>query len=52
MVVWIQKVVAWGVAEREDQAIAVELMSRACLRERVGKGRRKPLILNTNKDNA
>ncbi len=31
--VWSRKVVAWDVAEREDPAIAAELVSRACLRE-------------------
>jgi transposase InsO family protein len=31
--VWSRKVVAWDVAEREDLAIATDLVSRACLRE-------------------
>ncbi len=30
--VWSRKVVAWDVAGREDPAIAVDLVSRACLR--------------------
>jgi transposase InsO family protein len=33
--VWSRKVVAWDVAEREDPAIAADLVSRACLRERI-----------------
>ena len=36
--VWSRKVVAWDVAEREDPAIAADLVSRACLRERISKG--------------
>ena len=32
--IWSRKVVAWDVAEREDAAIAADLVSRACLRER------------------
>jgi transposase InsO family protein len=31
--VWRRKVVPWDVAEREDLAIAADLVSRACLRE-------------------
>lgn len=42
--VWSRKVVAWDVAEREDQAIAADLVSSACLRERISRGRSKPLI--------
>ncbi len=34
--VWSRKVVAWDVAEREDPAIAADLVSRACIRERIG----------------
>ena len=49
--VWSRKVVAWDVAEREDPAIAADLVSRACLRERYccaegsaySKGRKQPL---------
>jgi len=36
--VWSRKVVAWDVAEREDAQIAADLISRACLRERISKG--------------
>jgi putative transposase len=44
--VWSRKVVAWDVAEREEAQIAADLVSRACLRERISKGRRQPLILH------
>jgi len=40
--VWSRKVVAWDVEELENPAIAVELVSRACLRERISKGRKQP----------
>jgi transposase InsO family protein len=50
--VWSRKVVAWDVAEREDPAIAADLVSRACLRERISKGRRQPLILHADNGNA
>ena len=36
--VWSRKVVAWNFAEREDPAIAADLASMACLRERISKG--------------
>jgi len=42
--VWSRKVVAWDVAEREDPAIAADLVGRACLRERISKGRKQPLF--------
>ena len=41
--VWRRKVVAWDVAEREDAAVAADLVSQACLRERISKGQKKPL---------
>jgi len=41
--IWSRKVVAWDVGECEDPAIAADLVSRACLRERISKGRRQPL---------
>jgi transposase InsO family protein len=50
--VWSRKVVAWDVAEREDSKIAADLVSRACLRERISKGRRQPLILHADNGNA
>jgi transposase InsO family protein len=49
--VWSRKVVAWNVAEREDPAIAADLVSRACLRERISKGRKQPLILYADNGN-
>jgi len=50
--VWSRKVVAWDVAEREDPAIAANLVSRACIRERISKRRRQPLILHADNGNA
>ena len=50
--VWSRKVVAWDVAEREDPAIAADLVSRACLRERISRGRNQPLILHADNGNA
>jgi transposase-like protein len=50
--VWSRKVVAWDVAEREDPAIAADLISRACIRERISKGRNQPLILHADNGNA
>jgi len=41
-----------SVAEREDAQIATDLVSRACLRERISKGRRQPLILHADNGNA
>ena len=49
--VWNRKVVAWDVAEREDPAIAADLVSRACLRERISRGGR-PLVLHADNGNA
>ena len=37
---------------REDRPIAADLVSRACLRERIGKGRNQPLVLHTDNGNA
>ena len=50
--VWSRKVVVWDVAEREDSAIAADLVSRACLRERISKSRQQPLILHADNGNA
>ncbi len=50
--VWSRKVVAWDVAEREDPAIAADLVSRACIRERISKGRLQPLVLHADNGNA
>ena len=50
--VWSRKVVAWDVAEREDPATAADLVSRACLRERISNRRQHPLILHADNGNA
>jgi transposase InsO family protein len=50
--VWSRKVVAWDVAEREDPAIAADLVSWACLCERISKSRQQPLILHADSGNA
>jgi transposase InsO family protein len=50
--VWSRKVEDWDVDEREDPAIAADLVSRACLRERISKGRKQPLILHADNGNA
>jgi putative transposase len=50
--VWSRKIVAWEVADREDSQLAADLVSRACLRERISKGRPHPLILHAETGNA
>lgn len=50
--IWSRKKVAWDVAEREDLAIAADLISRARLRERISKGRWEPLVLHADNGNA
>ncbi len=50
--VWSRKVVAWDVADREEAQIAADLVSRACLKERISKGRPQPLILHADNSNA
>ncbi len=50
--IWSCKVVAWEVAQREEAQIAADLVSRACLRERISKGRPQPLILHADNGNA
>jgi putative transposase len=50
--VWSRKIVAWDVAEREDAQIAADLISRACLRERIHRRRHQPLILHADNGNA
>jgi putative transposase len=47
--VWSRKVVAWDVAEREDAQIAADLVGRACIRERISKGRLQPLVLHVRR---
>jgi|LauGreDrversion4_2_1035121.scaffolds.fasta_scaffold05350_6 hypothetical protein len=43
---------AWDVADREAAHIAVDLVSRACLRVRISKGRSNPLIFHEDNGNA
>jgi putative transposase len=50
--VWSRKIVVWDVADREDAQIAADLVGMACLRERIGKGRRQPLVLHADNGNA
>jgi putative transposase len=45
-------VVASYVIEREDPAIAADLVARAFLRERISKGRKQPPILHADNGNA
>lgn len=52
IVVWSCKLVAWDVDESEDPAIAADLISRACLGERISKRREQPLILHDDIGNA
>jgi transposase InsO family protein len=49
--VWSRKVVAWDVAGREDAQIAPALVRRACLRERINRRRRRPVILHADNGN-
>lgn len=44
--------VAWDDAGREAPALVAYLVSRACLRERINKGRCRPLILHIDKSKA
>jgi len=44
--------VAWDVAEREDPAIAADLVGRACLSEQISKRRKQPLVLHADNCNA
>ena len=50
--VWSRKVVAWDVEDCEDPKLAANLVTRACLRERIGKRRLQPLILHADNGNA
>jgi putative transposase len=43
-----RRAVGWDVDEREDAANATDLVSRACLRERIGKGRKLQQTLRLN----
>jgi hypothetical protein len=35
--VWSRKIVAWDIAQREDAQVAADLISRACLWERISR---------------
>jgi len=50
--VWSRKIVAWDIAEREDAQVAADLISRACLRERISKRRQQRLILHADNGSA
>ena len=50
--VWSHKVVASDGAELEDPAIAPDLMSWVCLRERISRARKQPLIIRADNGNA
>ncbi len=50
--VWSRKVVAWDVVELEVPTIAADLVTRACIRERISKGRKQVLILHADNGNA
>ena len=50
--VWSRKVVAWDVEDCEDPKLAANLVTRAYLRERIGKRRLQPLILHADNGNA
>ena len=43
---------AWDVAYSEDPGIAENLVNRACLRERISKQRKQPLVLHANNGKA
>ena len=43
---------AWDDHEREDPAITAELVGRACLRKRISKTRKPPLIVHADNGNA
>lgn len=46
--VWSRKIVAWDIAEREDAQVAADLISRACIRERISKRRQRRLVLHAD----
>jgi putative transposase len=50
--VWSRKIVAWDVHEREDAQLAADLISRACIRERISKQRQRRLILHADNGSA
>jgi putative transposase len=50
--VWSRKIVAWDIAEREDAQVAADLISRACIKERISKRRQQRLILHADNGSA
>ena len=46
--IWSRKVVAWDVEQSESAELAAQLVSRACLKERISKIRSQPLILHAD----
>ena len=50
--VWSRKIVAWDVHEREDAQLAADLISRACIRERISKQRQRRLVLHADNGSA
>ena len=46
--IWSRKVVALNEEQCEDAKLAAELVSRACLKERISKRRSQPLILHAD----
>jgi transposase InsO family protein len=46
--IWSRKVVAWDVEQSESAELAAQLVSRACLKERISKRRTQLLILHAD----
>jgi len=46
--IWSRKVVAWDVEQSESAELAAQLVSRACLKERINSYRSQPLILHAD----
>jgi len=46
--IWSRKVVAWDVEQSESAELAAQLVSRACLKERINSCRSQPLILHAD----
>ena len=52
MNVWSRKVVAWDVESSEDPKLAASFIGWDCLRERITRRRKQPLILHADNGNA
>jgi len=50
--VWSRKIVAWDVHEREDAQLAADLISKACIWERISKQRQSRLVLHAENGSA